>query len=126
MVYPTHSVPVALAGDGAVALVRAALELGSIKRGTVLLEEPEAHQHPGAIAATAGAIHAALAQGIQVVLSTHSLDVLDALLSQAPDGFDFDRMAVYRMGLHNGELKTQRLPGSDVRFYRERIGDDLR
>jgi len=126
MVFATHSVPAALAGDGTVAMVRAALELGSINQGTVLLEEPEAHQHPGAIAETAAAIHAAVEQGVQVIISTHSLDVLDALLSQAPGGFDLEQLALFRLGLSDGVLRSQRVAGDNAKFHRERIGEDLR
>ena len=46
------------------------------------MEEPEVHMHPGAIRQCARAILAAVRRGIQIVLSTHSLELIDALLSR--------------------------------------------
>lgn len=126
VVYPDHSVPIALAGDGIQSLARLCLELASCPDGVVLLEEPEVHQHPGAIRQSARAIWAAVRRDIQVILSTHSLELIDALLSEAKEDAELEKLSVYRTLLQDGCLKQSRVPGPDVAFLRGEIGDDLR
>ena len=46
LVFDAYSIPAALAGDGIHALLQLGLELISMSAGTMLLEEPEAFQHP--------------------------------------------------------------------------------
>jgi predicted ATPase len=123
--FESHSVPAALAGDGIHALVRLSLELASRERGTVLLEEPEVHQHPAALRQTARAIIAAVRRDIQVILTTHSLELIDALLSESLDA-DLDRLALYSLALEQGTLKSARIPGREVSLVRTTIEEDLR
>ncbi|WP_437906809.1 AAA family ATPase [Sorangium sp. So ce327] len=125
LTFADSSVPVALAGDGVQALVRLSLELASRPGGTVLLEEPEAHQHPAAIWASAQGIVEGVRRGLQIILSTHSLELLDALLSALKDD-ELGLLSLYRLKLAGGELRHSRLEGSEVRLSREAIGDDLR
>jgi hypothetical protein len=125
LVFHDHSVPVALAGDGVCSLVRIALELASRRHGVVLLEEPEVHQHPGAIRQTVRAILAAVRREIQVVLSTHSLELIDYILAES-GAEDLDRLSLYRLQLHDGMLATYRMPGSEVALARSQIEEDLR
>ncbi|WP_170319897.1 AAA family ATPase [Polyangium spumosum] len=122
--FADHSVPVALAGDGVQSLVRICFELASPAGSTALLEEPEASQHPRALRQTARAIRAAVQRGVQVVLSTHSLDLLDALLLE----FEAERPAltVFHLALHDGELRSTRYEGAEAAFAREGVGEDLR
>jgi predicted ATPase len=126
LVYDDHSVPVGLAGDGAQSLLRLSLELASRHGGLVLLEEPEVHQHPGAIQQSARAILAAIRREIQVILTTHSLELIDALVAEARDDAELDRLSVYRVQLQAGHLQSSRVSGPDVAFARVEIGDDLR
>ncbi len=70
-------------------------------------------------------IHAAVRRGVQVILSTHSLELIDYLVSEASDG-DLERLSVFQLALENGELKSSRIVGKDVAFSRLQIGDDLR
>lgn len=126
IVYSDHSVPVALAGDGIQALLRLSLELAVRPGGTVLLEEPEVHQHPAAIRQSARAIQAAVRRGVQVILTTHSLELIDALLAEAETDADIEKMSVYRLRLDNGLLKSSCVGGEDIAFSRVEIGDDLR
>lgn len=126
IVYSDHSVPVALAGDGIQALLRLCLELAVSPGGTVLLEEPEVHQHPAAIRQSARAIQAAVRRGVQVILTTHSLELIDALLAEAETDADIAKMSVYRLRLDNGLLKSSCVGGEDIAFSRVEIGDDLR
>lgn len=126
IVYSDHSIPVALAGDGIQALLRLSLELAVSPGGTVLLEEPEVHQHPAAIRQSARAIQAAVRRGVQVILTTHSLELIDALLAEAETDADVEKMSVYGLSLDEGVLKSYRLAGSEVEFARSKIGDDLR
>ncbi len=126
LVYEDYSVPAALAGDGIQSLLRLSLELASRPDGVVLLEEPEVHQHPGAIRQSARAILAAIRRGIQIVITTHSLELIDALLAEARDDEELEKLAVYRLQLKEGCLRSHCVPGPDVAFARTQIGDDLR
>jgi predicted ATPase len=124
-VFADYSVPASLAGDGIQSLLRLSLELAASGGGVALLEEPEVHQHPGAIRQSARAILAAVRRQIQVVLTTHSLELIDALLAESKDQ-DLGRLSLYRLQLQGGVLNSSRLPGPDIPFARSEIEDDLR
>lgn len=126
LVYDDYAVPAALAGDGIHALLRLSLELASRPNGVVLLEEPEVHQHPGALRQSARAILAAIRRGIQVVLTTHSLDLIDFLLSETQNEEELNKISVRRLQLKNGCLKSSNLSGSEAALARAEIEDDLR
>lgn len=125
IVYDDHSVPAALAGDGIYSLVLICLELATRSDGTALLEEPEVHQHPGAIRQTMRAILAAVRRDIQVVLTTHSLELIDCLLAESSDE-DIEKLSLYRLELADGRLISRRVPGSEVVFSRCEVEKDLR
>ncbi|MCK4340863.1 MAG: AAA family ATPase [Phycisphaerae bacterium] len=125
LVYDDHTIPAALAGDGIHDLLRMVLELSACPEGLVLVEEPEVHQHPGAIYWSAQVLRAAVRREIQVVLTTHSLELIDALLASASQE-DLDNLCLFRLNLKDGELISSRLPGSEVAFARHEIEDDLR
>jgi len=125
MVFPDGSVPVALAGDGIQALVRLTLEAVTRSKGLVLIEEPEVHQHPAALRQSAKAIVASVRRGTQVILSTHSLELIDALLAEATPE-DLKLFSTYRLRLQQGKLETSRLTGEEMAFSRGQIEDDLR
>jgi energy-coupling factor transporter ATP-binding protein EcfA2 len=125
LVFSAYSVPASLAGDGIQSLLRLSLELAASGGGVALLEEPEVHQHPGAIRQSARAILAAVRRGIQVMLTTHSLELIDALVAES-SADDLDRLSLYRVQLQDGALKSSRLPGPDIAFARTTIEDDLR
>jgi predicted ATPase len=90
-----------------------------------LLEEPEVHQHPGAIRQTARAILAAVRRGIQVILTTHSLELIDALQGECLDA-DLARLSLYRLQLKDGILTHSRVAGPDIAFQRTTVEVDLR
>ena len=123
--YGNRGVPAALAGDGLYSLLRLSLELATHPKGTVLLEEPEVHQHPGAIRQSVRAILAAVRREIQVVITTHSLELIDSILAEATEE-DIERLSLYRLELEAGRLISNRMPGSDVAFSRTEIESDLR
>jgi len=126
LVYDWGSVPVAAASDGQQALVRLCLELATVpKDGIALLEEPESHQHPSAIFQTAKAIVATVRAGIQVILATHSLELIDALIHHATDA-DLAQMSVHALRLNAGILDARRLNGTEAKFERNQIAEDLR
>jgi predicted ATPase len=125
--FADRAVPVALSGDGIASLIRLAFEMVTSPGGIILMEEPEIHMHPGAIYKLARVIIATIQRGVQVVLTTHSLDLIDGLLSEASkvEGV-IDKLSVYQLVLRDGLLKSSRLSGSEVRFARSTIEDDLR
>lgn len=122
--YPWGSVPVDVAGDGVRALVRIALELAARPDEVVLIEEPEVHLHPGAIWAAARAALEAQRRGVQVIMSTHSLELIDALVDQA--GEALDAVAVTRLALQAGELRSHTIPGPELRLLRGTLAEELR
>jgi predicted ATPase len=126
LVFSDRAVPATLAGDGIHLLLRLGLQLATFPGGIALMEEPETHMHPAAIRQCARAIVAAVRRKIQIILSTHSLDLIDSLLSYLWEPADLELLSVYRVGLRDGLLLSSRLSGPDVSFARGTIMDDLR
>lgn len=126
LVYKNRSIPAAIAGSGIYTLLRLSLELAAYPDRVVLLEEPEVYKHPGAMRQSARAIWAAVRRGIQVIISTHSMDFIDALLVEFRDEEELDKMSVYRLLLVEGCLRSSRTAGSEITFARVEIGEDLR
>ncbi len=125
LIFGGYAIPAALAGDGIRLLLHLTFELATRPGGLVLMEEPEVHMHPGAIRQCARAILAAMRRKVQIVLSTHSLELIDALQGQSSDA-DLEQLSLYQVRLEQGTLNYSRLPGSDVAFARTQIEDDLR
>jgi hypothetical protein len=125
MSFADHSVPVGLLGDGIQSLLRQSFELATLPGGVVLLEEPEVHEHPSAIWQTARAISASVRRGAQVILTTHSLELVDGLLAALAPG-EIAMLSLYRLKLADGVLQKSRLDGEDVSLSRGDVGDDLR
>lgn len=119
-----HSVPVAIAGDGIQTLIQVSVAVAQRPGFTVLLEEPEATQHPRAIHTSALAVAAAVRRGVQVILSTHSLDFIDMLRAQLDD--DLGRLSVHHLACRDGALSAVRYSGAEVALARDTIGEDLR
>jgi hypothetical protein len=125
VVFESGALPVPLVGDGAQALIRQCLELAALKDGLALLEEPEAFKHPRAIRQSALAMVAAAKRGVQVILTTHSLELIDALVA-ASDDAALESLSLYRLALHDGKLASTRLVGREVKLMRSQIEEDLR
>jgi len=117
-----HAIPVGLAGDGIQSFIQLALELSALVNGLALIEEPEVYQHPRAIQRTARVLLVAIRRGIQIVLSTHSLELIDALLDAASDT-DLPSMALFNLDLRAGDLRSSRYSGADIAFNRDTIAN---
>ena len=115
----------AAAGSGIYGLLRLIIELSVQPGGLALVEEPEVHQHPAAIHQSAKALLVAMRRGVQVVVSTHSLDLIDSLLAQATPE-DLEKFAVFRVVTRDGVLLKSRFPGPMVAMARQEIDEDLR
>ncbi len=126
VVYQEYSVPASLAGDGIYSLLQISLELASARNGIVLIEEPEVHLHPAAVWQSARAIWTAIRRGSQIALTTHSLELIDALTAEAQSDDELKLLSLYRLQLTDGCLRTSRLGGESVARLRYSIEEDLR
>jgi hypothetical protein len=122
--YKDNAVPAGLQGDGVQCVLRLGLELAAAPGGVVLLEEPETAQHPRSLYESARAIAAAVKRGVQVILSTHSLELIDMLRAHLED--EPEKLSVHRLMCKVGELVVVRYSGAEVALARDAIGDDLR
>lgn len=123
--FPTSSVPLPLVGEGVRGVIQLAVDLLAKPGTTILIEEPEAHLHPRAARLAARIVWRAVVSGVQVILTTHSIEFIDDLLAELPDGQD-DKLSVFGLLLKDGVLRNSRYAGRDVRDARERLGMDLR
>lgn len=116
--YPDRSIPLSLSGDGVRNVTILAFELGVSKDSLLLVEEPETHLHPGAMVKAAEAmIHAVCPQGVpqsQIVLATHSLEFIDALIRVAQSLKALDHLSVHRLSLVGGRMAASSLSGEMV------------
>lgn len=125
--YRSRSVPLAVSGDGMKRLFCVASVLAVAGDGLGLIEEPECFQHPKSIEEMVKVIWSAVDSGTQVVLSTHSLELLDLLLAGAQQlPGRLEQFGVFRLALDDGELRSTRVPGPDVVTMRQTFMEDLR
>ena len=122
--YRDGAVPAWLQGDGIQCVLRLGLELAAAPGGVVLLEEPETAQHPRSLQESARTVVAAVKRGVQVILSTHSLDLIDMLRAHLGD--DLEKLSVHNLACAGGALSVVRYSGADVALARDAIGEDLR
>ncbi len=92
------------------------------------MEEPELHQHPSNLCVCARAIVESVRTGNQVVLATHSLELLDYLLAELDDDerADAAMLSVIRTKLNDGVLTTSCILGQDAAAARLDLEEDLR
>jgi predicted ATPase len=122
-----RSLQVGAEGDGVQSVLRLALELASRPGGTILLEEPETHQHPATLVTTAKVIAAAVRSGVQIILATHSLELIDALVAAlGEDPTELAKLSVVSLRLDDGRLVSSRLDGEQVARSRENLAMELR
>jgi hypothetical protein len=69
---------------------------------------------------------AAAGRDVQVVLSTHSLELIDAIVEASSTDEALARLSLYRLALQDGKLSTSRLAGAQVKQLRSQIEEDLR
>lgn len=119
------AVPVGVAGDGVQALVQLAVQFAALPGGRVLVEEPETYQHPAALRLTARVLLATMRRGVQVILTTHSLELIDMLVEEATPE-DVPRMALFTLALDDGVLRQGRLAGEQIASARAEVAEDLR
>lgn len=124
--FENRSVPVAYAGDGIYALIRFIMELILAQDGVIFVEEPETHQHYRTIALSAKAIWEAVKRGIQVILTTHSMEFLDELLMARPEEMPEDTLCTKNVYLKEGCLKVAEYSGHLTNVARLQLGNDLR
>lgn len=105
------AVPACLAGGGVQSFLQLALHAAAQPSGLLVVEEPEARQHPGTIAQTAKVLLSAMRRGVQVVVTTRSRDLVTSLASEA-DEADRERMALFMLALDQGVLSARRHAGS--------------
>lgn len=111
-------------GDGFKRLLYLACVFAEAEGQLVLLEEPEAFQHPRYVAELAQLIWGAVEQGTQVMLSTHSEDLLSGLFGQ--EDANYDLAAVMKTRLTDGILKTVRIDGAEAHERVTELAEDLR
>lgn len=120
-----QAIPVPLAGDGVQAFMQILLETSMVAEGLVLVEEPEVYQHPRAIWQTAEVLLGTMRRGVQVILSTHSLELIDGLLAQTSQD-ELEKVALFNLKLEAGELTGSRRVGEEITFARHELEKDLR
>jgi predicted ATPase len=91
------------------------------------LEEPETHLHPSGIRALADAVVSRVVAGDQIVLSTHSLELVERLRGRLGEGGPpVDHMSVVRLYREGSALRTREIKGDRIAFVLDEMGEDLR
>jgi putative AbiEii toxin of type IV toxin-antitoxin system len=120
-------IPAYVAGDGFKRYLEIAASVYRVARGVVLLEEPESFQHPRYLRELTALLLDAAASGTQVVLSTHSIELIDSLLHAAAHGpTPAPYPTVHRLRLVDGVLRSVALSPDVARTSRDDLLEDLR
>ncbi len=84
------------------------------------------HQHPGALRQSAETIAASVKRGLQVVVATHSLELIDDLILAMSKLNMLSALSVQNLRLTNGHLESSTFSGSEADKIRNVISTELR
>ncbi len=111
-------------GDGMRAAVRSLIMLGGLDKTLFIVEEPESHQHHGALQRFAMALcQQAQSQEVQLFVTTHSLECVNAFLLAAKEASS--EAAVFHFEVRDGKLDARRIDAEGALAI-EGSGVDLR
>jgi hypothetical protein len=130
MVFPKQydePLPLSSMGDGFLALLKIIFLIAIAERGVILIEEPEVSLHPGYLDIIAEEI-VLNSDKVQFFISTHSFDLIQAILEKAEKYKKLDEINIVR--LHYREAANQIYPevldGEMAKEEIDEIGTDLR
>lgn len=120
--------PLSIFGDAMRRAVLLASTLTGLPAGSVLLmDEAEAGIHVGAQQRFfAWVLKAAQERDVQVFMTTHSLETLDALLTASTGDASDEGLVVYKLRRHDDIVQTQRFAGDLLHRLRFDRGLDVR
>lgn len=115
--------PVELLGDGLIEAIHYLSMLVGVERGVMLVDEfGSALDARNLDLIVRTAIATAADFGVQLFLSTHSLEVVDALLAYAPS----DSLLLMQMKSEGGSVSVETLDHDEAKALRNDLGFDLR
>lgn len=116
--------PLAFAGDGFRRSLLLAGAFARAKTGIVAIDEPEAFAHPSLFTSVAKLIRRGIADKTQVLMATHSLEFVGALLDEFAS--DLGQVAVFGLSVTDGKMDAVRIAGDDAQKRVHELGHDLR
>ncbi len=118
-------VPLAVEGDGMRRALAFASAVVQARGGVLLLDEVETALHPEALSGVFGFLREMCReQDVQLFVSTHSLEAVDAMLASIGD--DVSDLVVYHLPPRDSGQTVYRLGGQSIRSMRSDGGIDLR
>ncbi len=121
----TGPTPISVFGDGFRRVLTYALALFRCRDGGVLLiDEIETAIHYSALRDVyTWLVRACEEYNVQLFVTTHSLEAIDALLSATPEKLD---TSFFRLGVQEGQTQVIRFDEEELRALREQFGDEVR
>lgn len=116
--------PLAYAGDGFYRALLLTAALAEAKGGVSALDEPEAYAHPRLYGPIAQLCTKAMADRTQVLIATHSRELVEALFNAFKE--QPDSIAVVGLSRENANVEATVYPGRDALRRVLEHGDDLR
>lgn len=118
-------VPLAMEGDGIRRALSFAAAATMARGGLLLIDEIEAALHPSALQKVFHfLVQSCEEMDVQLFVSTHSLEAVDAMLSSVGD--DVEKLTAYHLPDRNSDQDIYRLSGKSVHSMRTQSGLDLR
>jgi len=120
------TIPVEAVGDGVKSLIELMLPI-HVGAQYIVIEEPEAHMHPGYMQAYVHELARALRSGgSQFFIATHSSEFIDMLLRELRENGLLGELGVIRLYRYDEGIDYETLSGDEAYEEREVVKGDLR
>jgi len=119
-------IPMEAVGDGMKSLIELMIPI-HVGAQYIVIEEPEAHMHPGYMQAYVHELARALRSGgSQFFITTHSSEFIDMLLRELHENGLLGELRVIRLYRYDGGIDYEVLSGDEAYEEREVVKGDLR